>query len=224
MRIWRTGAALACAALWLTAANRIDNEVQATQVPGFLCVQYKVFENPGKYCCYYAMECSSSTTPPCGSKVAPYYDSNCSLGSGNCCNPMGNANCFAMSTTLQPDDSTYVYKDLGGTGLAVPLKEDYTPKLHEAKILSNQIGDLETPGGQIIKVRLFQILATKKLKDLPQLIIGDGVEITTKKEADIKIAYDPKTVVFERKVCHINLGHAKYTVFLSQVVKAAPKK
>lgn len=217
MRFWRIGLALTSAVVLFAVGGRTDNRVEANQVVGFVCMVYKTFENPGQYCGYYAIECSSSTIPPCGSKAVPYYDASCSLGKGDCCKP--GTNCFALSKAFQPINGIYVQAPVSEKGTK-PLEDDYKPKLYDGKILTTLIADIETPTNEFIKAKLFQILCTKKEPGLPQLVIGDGVQVNSAKEADVKIEYDPKAVTFDQKACHIDLAGVKYTVLLNKAVKA----
>jgi hypothetical protein len=221
MRFWGTTFVfvLASAALLLTTPGRIEQAPEAAQVPGFICAIVKIGQYPG-YCTYYAMQCTSSTTPPCGFPV-PMNKSDCTLGSGNCCNP--GTNCFQTSTFKLIADASFVELKVYEKGLEEPLGDDFVPKVFDNKILQTQIAEIETPGGGAIKAKLFQIQSKKHDKNLSEFIIGDGVEITTNKEPDLKIKNLPKTVTFQGKICYLNLGSVRYTVVLSKEIKAAPK-
>jgi hypothetical protein len=228
MRFWSTTFVfvLASAALLLTARGRIEEPMEVSGVSGYVCAVYKTAEYPD-YCKYYAFQCSSSTMSPCSSGPVPLSKSNCMLTRGDCCNPMGNNNCFLVSTFDVVNES-YVDGKIADDGLKQPLDEKFEPKLFDAKIIHTQIAEIELPDKKTtIKAKLFQILCTKDKIDgisLPVLIMGDGVEIKTDKPADIKIKSFTKTVEFDRKVCYLNLGNVEYTVVLSKEVKPAQKK
>jgi hypothetical protein len=219
----RTALAVAAISVVLSASGPAQEkqdkqdkkEQKGAKVLGWVCPMYKAFENPGQYCCYYALECSDSTTPPCAAKSVPYYHSNCQLSPGNCCTTN---NCFEIPMLQLRKKPAHVDKGLKN-GIPEPHPDTFVPTPQNGSTtLAPYIAQIPTPGGNDLKVKLFHTVALKA-GHVPRMI-GHGVEVTTKKKPER--IFDAKDLSFDGKICYISVLGTDYVVFLSTDPEAKP--
>jgi len=193
-------------------------ETSAAGGSSWVCVVNKVTETDARFCTYNATRCKDGSKGSLDNKA-------CNLVAGNCSNAMNDSNCFDVpDTTFEESSGHPVTGDLAESGLAKPLDEDFELKtFNNAKIVLNELVQIDTPDGKKIMVRLFLVRAFDAKQKFFQ-VIGQGAEVKSIKAPAFVVPNDAKMTTFKGKVCYLNLRGARYTVILNTKVGGQDQK